>query len=123
MLDHNVFEVLWLSEVKSFALQDMKRRAVEARFVAQKVAYEDRDLQAPRHLRLLAHCRRWQPAGTRKKPGTSDVRHHSSVRALTKDEFSVLIPPAGLSSDLWTRSKVFPKTLYRQPCSHEHVSQ
>ena len=49
LLGHNVFEVAWLSEVKSLTkvrykwLQDMKRSAVKARFVAQQVAYGKHD--------------------------------------------------------------------------------
>ena len=68
MQGHNVFEVVWLSEVKSLTkvrsvwLQDMERDAVNARFVAQQVAYGERDdvLQAPASLRLLEHCWHWR---------------------------------------------------------------
>ena len=99
--DHNVFEVALLGEVKTLTkvrskwLQDMKGNAAKARFVAQLVAYGERDDV----LRLLAHCCCWQPAETRKKPGTSDCmtqQQRSSTHQETSSLFSFC--QLGLSS-------------------------
>ena len=101
MQDHDVFEVVWLSDVKSLTkmrskcLEDTTGSVVKAKFVAQQVAYRERDdvFAGTRHVRMLPHCWHWQPAETRKKPGTSDCSAfvHSPV-----DELIVIIPPAGI---------------------------
>ena len=90
MQDHNVFEVVWLSEARSLAkvrsmwLQDVKGDAVKARFVAQ----QGRVWTARRCLCL--GCSHTVGIGsqlkTRKNPGTSDCsttnrRAHCSVSA------------------------------------------
>ena len=81
MQDHSVFEVAGQSEVASLAkvrskwLHDMTGNALKVRFVAQHIAFGERDdvSVGTRHLQLLAHCWHWQPAQTCKKPSTSGL--------------------------------------------------
>ena len=74
--DQNVFEVVWLREVKPLTkvrskwVQDMKGGAVKEQHIAHG-ARDDVFAGTPPLARLLKHCWHWQPAETRKKPGAS----------------------------------------------------
>ena len=86
LLDHNVFEVAWLSEVKSLTkarykrLQDMKRSAVKARFVAQQVAYGKHDDVLASTTRLAVARTLWALAASRNSNSARYIglRHSST---------------------------------------------
>ena len=90
--DRSVFDVVWpigvksLTKVRSKWLQDMKEDAMKARFVAQQVAYGERD-DVFAGTPPLAVARTLLALPASKKPKRSQahriVRHHSSIRPVT----------------------------------------